>query len=324
MAEILRKVAMILIVLFVFGFAGFALRKAKLVGADSLFALSNILLYLCQPMLSVKAFAVDPMRPTGPLLWSFLWVALITVAVILVLFAVSTLVFRFTKDREKRDVLVFISTFSNCTFVGLPFIDMFTDGNAEAMMDIIVFGAVFNVLLWTLGAYLITHDKRAISLRRAIFNPSTIGSLIGFLLFLVPRINIFELEATRELQQIVVFTGNMTAPLSMLVVGVRLAELTPRELFGDGRIYLAAFLRLVVSFGLTYLLLLPFKLTGVFAATPYVILAPVIAMSMPPASTVVAFSEKYGGDRRFTAAAFCTATLLSAVTLPFAMLLVTL
>ena len=89
-------------------------------------------------------------------------------------------------------------------------------------------------------------------------------------------------------------------------------------------IYLAAFLRLVVSFGLTYLLLLPFKLTGVFAATPYVILAPVIAMSMPPASTVVAFSEKYGGDRRFTAAAFCTATLLSAVTLPFAMLLVTL
>ena len=105
---------------------------------------------------------------------------------------------------------------------------------------------------------------------------------------------------------------------------LRIREGDPLELFCDGGIYLAAFARLVLSFGLTYLLILPFKLTGVFADSPYVLLAPVIAMSMPPASTIVAFAEKYGGEKRLAAAAFSTGTLLSLLTLPFALLLLSL
>ena len=267
MTEIITKTGLIMLVLIAFALAGFLLRKTNLVKADSLGALSNILLYLCQPMLSVKAFAVNPVAPSGKLILNFLYVALFSFAAILLAFAVSKLVFLFMKDeqeRKKRDILVFIGTFSNCTFIGLPFVEMFTGGNSEAMMYVIIFGVVFNILLWTLGAYLITQDKSQISLKRAFLNPCSIGSAIGFVLFAVPQINIFDMPKVKELQQIVTYTGNMTAPLSMLIVGVRLAELNLRELFCDKRIYLAAFVRLIVSFGLTYLLILPFKLTGVF------------------------------------------------------------
>ena len=177
-------------------------------------------------------------------------------------------------ERKKRDVLVCIGTFSNCAFIGIPFIDMFTDGNSEAMMYLTVFSVAFNILLWTVGAYLITQDKKQISLKKAFLNPCIVGCFIGLLLFCVPQINIFHMDAVRELQQIVVYTGTMTAPLSMMIVGIRLADLAPKELFCDPRIYLAAFVRLVLSFGLTYLLVLPFKLTGVFVDTPYVLLAP--------------------------------------------------
>ena len=83
-------------------------------------------------------------------------------------------------------------------------------------------------------------------------------------------------------------------------------------------------MRLVLSAALTYLLILPFKLTGVFADAPYVLLAPVIAMAMPPAASVVAFAEKLDGEKEYAAAAYSTGTLLSIVTLPVAMLLISL
>ena len=67
-----------------------------------------------------------------------------------------------------------------------------------------------------------------------------------------------------------------------------------------------------------------FKLAGLFADAPYVLLAPVIAMAMPPAASVVAFAEKKGGEKELAAAAYATGTLLSIVTLPVAMMLLSL
>lgn len=327
MADIIIKVLLIMLVLFAFAVPGFILRKTGLVKSDSLYSISNILLCFAQPMLIIQAFAVDPIAPTGETLLNFLWVFLFSVAAILLTFGASKLVFLFMKgeeQRRRRDLLVFVGTFSNCAFVGIPFVDMFTGGDSEAMMYITVFTVAFNLLLWTLGAYLITQDKKQISLKKALLNPCTIGSVIGFLLFLVPQINIFDMEEVAELQQIVTYGGGMTAPLSMLVVGVRIAELSPKKLFCDRGIYLASLVRLVLSAALTYLLILPFKLTGVFADAPYVLLAPVIAMAMPPAASVVAFAEKLDGEKEYAAAAYSTGTLLSIVTLPVAMLLISL
>lgn len=327
MVQIIVKVLLIMLVLFAFAVPGFILKKTNLVKADSLYSISNILLCFAQPMLIIQAFAVDPIAPSGETLLNFLWVFLFSVAAIFLTFFAAKLCFLFMKgdeQRQKRDILVFIGTFSNCAFVGIPFVEMFTDGDSEAMMYVTVFTVAFNLLLWTLGAYLITQDKKQISVKKAILNPCTIASLVGFLLFLVPQINIFNMDAVKELQQIVTYGGGMTAPLSMMVVGVRIAELSPKQLFCDKSIYLSAFVRLILSAALTYLLILPFKLTGVFADTPYVLLAPVIAMAMPPAASVVAFAEKLDGDRVFSAAAFSTGTILSIITLPVAMLLISL
>ena len=327
MTDIIVKVLLIMLVLFAFAVPGFILKKTNLVRSDSLYSISNILLCFAQPMLIIQAFAVDPIPPDGDTLLNFLWVFLFSVAAIFLTFGASKLCFLFMKGDEqqkKRDVLIFVGTFSNCAFVGIPFVDMFTGGDSEAMMYVTVFTVAFNLILWTLGAYLITQDKKQISLKKALLNPCTIGSVIGFVLFLVPQINIFNMDEVAELQQIVTYGGGMTAPLSMLVVGVRIAELSPKKLFRDKTIYLAAFVRLVLSAALSYLLILPFRLTGVFADTPYGLLAPVIAMAMPPAASVVAFAEKLDGEKEFAAAAYATGTILSIVTLPVAMLLISL
>lgn len=325
MVQIIVKVLLIMVVLFALAVPGFILRKTNLVHSDSLYSISNILLCFAQPMLIIQAFAVDPIAPTGETLLNFLWVFLFAVAAIFLTFFVSKLCFLFMKgeeQRQKRDILIFISTFSNCAFVGLPFVDMFTNGDSEAMMYITVFTVAFNLILWTLGAYLITQDKKQISIKKALLNPCTVGSVIGFILFLVPQINIFNMDEVAELSQIVTYGGGMTAPLSMLVVGVRIAELSPKKLFCDKTLYLTAFVRLILSAALTYLLILPFKLTGVFADSPYVLLAPVIAMAMPPAASVVAFAEKLDGEKETAAAAYSLGTILAIVSLPFVLMLI--
>ncbi len=326
MLDIIVKVLLIMLVLLAFALPGFILRKKELVRADSLYSISNILLCFAQPMLIIQAFAIDPIAPNRTTLLNFLWVFLFSLAAILIAFALSRLIFHFMKgeSRRRRDVLVFIGTFSNCSFVGIPFISMFTDGDSEAMMYITIFTAAFNLLLWTLGAYLMTQDKRQISLKKAFLNPCTVGTVIGLVLFLFPQINIFEMESVEELRQIVTYAGSMTAPLSMIVVGVRAAELSPKVLFCDRGIYLAAFVRLVLSALAAFLIILPFRLAGMFAQSPYVLLAPVIAMAMPPAASVVAFAEKLDGERELSAAAYITGTLLSVVTLPVAMTLLSL
>ncbi len=327
MIDIIIKVLLIMSVLLIFAVPGYILRKKELVHSNSMYSISNILLCFAQPMLIIKAFAVNPIAPSKTILLNFLYVFLFSVGAMLLTFFVAKLLFSSKKhpeNKKKTDILVFISTFSNCAFVGIPFIEMFTDYNSQATMYIIIFNVVFNILVWTLGAYLITQDKSQISIKKALLNPCSVGAVIGFLLFLFPQINIFNMEAVKELQQIVVFSGSMTAPLSMLIVGVRMAEIPPKKLFCDKNIYFAAFARLLLSAGLTYLLILPFKLTGVFANDIYVLLAPVIAMSMPPAASIVAFAEKYDGEKELATASYAVGTLLSIITLPIVLVLITL
>ncbi len=326
MVEIIVKVLLIMSVLLVFAVPGFLLRKKDLVKAESMCSLSNILLCVCQPLLIVKAFAINPVKPTGRILLNFLWVFSFSFTAIVLTFFVAKAFFHFDKksEQKKKDVLVAIGTFSNCSFVGIPFIDMFTNGDSRATMYVILFTTAFNILLWTLGSYLITQDRKQISVRKALLNPCCIGIFVGFILFLIPPINIFNMEPVKELQQILVYTGNMTAPLSMMIVGVRVAELSPKALFCDKGVYLSALVRLILSPAITYALILPFKLAGLFENDVYVLLAPVIAMAMPPAASVVALSEKFEGDRNTATASYATGTLLSLITLPFVLVLITL
>ncbi len=326
MGDIITKVLLIMVVLLVFAIPGFILRKTNLIKSDSMYSLSNVLLYFAQPLLIIKAFAVNPVEPSKGTLLNFLYVFLLSVAAMFLTFYAVKFLFpnkKTPEDQKKKDVFVLMGTFSNCAFFGIPFIEMFTGGtNQQAVMYVIIFNVVFNLFLWTLGAYLMTQDKSQISLKKALFNPCTIGSAIGFLLFLIPEINIFNMPSVKELQQIVNYAGNMSAPLSMLIVGVRIAEIPPKKLFCDKNIYLASFARLILSPALTYLLILPFKLAGLFADDIYVLLAPVIAMAMPPAASIVAFAERFDGEKELSAASYATGTILSILTLPVVLFLI--
>lgn len=322
MGEYYLKVLVIMLVLFVFILPGYLLRKTKLLPAEALPALSNILLYVCQPMMFVKAFCVNPVSPTGEILLNMLYVFLLSMAGLLIVFFLAGLIFGRMKDKKRANVYIFISTFSNCGFIGIPFMELLTDGDTLAVIYVMIFNCAFNFLIWTLGVFLMTGNRADVNIKRAFLNPSTLGMGVGFLLFLIPQANIFNMDAIAPVRQIAVYLGEMTAPLSMLIVGARAADLSVRDIFCNPADYLASAVRLLLAPAVMFLLVLALKLMG--AVEDAVYLAPVIAMAMTPASTAVAYAEKFDGDRRTAARTFILGTLLGIVTIPVVVTLISL
>ena len=330
MGEIFLKVLLIMAVLFAFMAPGFALRKLKMIGEGATFALSNLLLYVCQPALAIKAFCVftkDDWATVSAvnklvLLENFGMVALISAAAILLMFALCKLIFIKSKNKKITNVYSFVAVFSNSGFLGIPFIDMFTDGDPLAVMYMMVFNVIFTILCWTLGVVLITGDYKQIKFRKLVCNPALIANAVGLLLFFVPKINFFMFGGLEVLQIFPQYLANMTAPLSMVIVGIRVAEMSPKTLFLKKGVYLSGALRLIVSPLLAFAVAVPFyfllaKARGsVGAADGYVFLAPIIAMAMSPAASVAAMAESFDGAKETAAAAFVTVTLLSIIVIP--------
>ncbi len=328
MIDVFVKALLIMAVFAAFAVPGFALKKLNKIGEGGTVTLSNLLLYVCQPALAIKAFCVFSEEDWAyiqsvektTLLRNFGITLAISVAAIGLMLAVCKLIFIKAKDKRAANVYSFIAIFSNCGFFGIPFIEMFTDGNPLATMYIMVFNVVFNLTCWTVGVVLITGSFKQIRLKKLICNPAIISNIIALILFFVPQINIFMMDEVKELRIFPQYLAYMTAPLSMIIVGIRIAETPVRQLFCKKGVYLAGGLRLIVAPFLTLLITLPFwGLLGQGVESgfeEYVYLAPVIAMTMSPAASVVAMAESFDGDRETATAAFVTNTIISVITIP--------
>lgn len=323
MLEYFLKILIIMLVLFSFMLPGFILRKARMLKDGAILTLTNVLLYVCQPILTVKAFAVDPVTPTLATTVNMLAVFLLSFVGITAVFFISKLALRGVKEVRRRDVYCFAATFSNCGFLGIPFVDMFTGGNSEAIMYVAVYSMAFNILIWTLGVYLMTQDRKRINLRAAFLNPSMIGGYVGLLLFFLPQINVFDMPAVAELRQIPVYFSAMTSVLSMLIVGVRIADMPFKSIFNRPGGYLACAIRLVVSPLVMYFIafLTDKFIVSLNTSDCAVVLALVVASAMSPASSCVAYAEKFNGDGESATSVFVLGTLLSIISVPIVMTL---
>ncbi len=318
-SESFIRILLIMGVLIAFIAPGYILRKKKMIGEGALGALSNILLYACQPLMMIKALAVNDVRPTLTATTNIFIVFLLSAVSMIVVYFISRIVFKGVKDVKKRDVYSFTSVFSNCGFIGIPFVDIMTDGNGEALMFLAVYNLSFNILVWTLGVYLMTQNVKDVNLKRAFLNPAMIGSYVGLLLFFIPQINIFTLENTSQLAQIPVYMASTTSVLSMIIVGIRMADIPLKEIVTDIGSYISAGVRLIISPLVTIAILILIDLFVAPFEYGYVWLAVVIGSAMSPAASVVAYAEKFDGDGKTATVSFILGTFLSIITIPVLM-----
>ena len=109
--------------------------------------------------------------------------------------------------------------------------------------------------------------------------------------------------------------ANTVTPLSMFVIGMRLADVKFKQLFLDAWAYVVVFIKLVVTGLITIAItaLLPMDTTVKYTLF--------FLLSMPTATGCALLSVIYDGDSDFASVCVLLATVLSIVTIPLLYLL---
>ena len=196
---------------------GFLLCKFKKAFADHLPTLSAILVYIGTPFLEFTSFVSLKYDPSH-LAHMGIFFAVSLVAQLSFCLLFYLIAGKRRRERETRVINV-ASVLGNVGYFGLPIIRALLPDDPLAMCCAIMFIVSMNIVTYTLGVYLLTGDKKHVSVRSALINPATIGLAISLPFYF------FDLGSKLP-SAVTSMAGNiagMTAPLCMFIVGVRLA-----------------------------------------------------------------------------------------------------
>ncbi len=300
------------VVLIALALPGFLLRKTKLMPDGASKGICNILIYIAIPFLVVMGFQNEEYTPD--ILVGMGYSALIAIVMHAIALLLAKIAFR--KDSEHNRIAQFSTIFSNCGFFGYPVIDLLFPDNPEAMIYAVVFNAVFNFLSYTLGIYLITGDRKKVSLKSAIISPVTISLVISLPLFFL-GISLKSIEPTMGLA--IDYLGNLATPLAMIVMGIKLADSDLKVLFKDVNMYVVSVLRLIATPIMTCAFAL---LLRVFLPVSNVVIASMVVLAgMPVATVTIAMADSYDKDAEEASRQVIGTTIFSIATIPIMALL---
>ncbi|HPG92373.1 MAG TPA: AEC family transporter [Clostridia bacterium] len=304
-------VALSIAAITVLAIPGFILTKTKLLNTNSIPPLTALLLYVTSPLLTFNSFQESDYSPE--LLTNLLWMCLVCLIVYAVMSALAILIGKPKKASLERRVSSFMSMFPNGGFMGIPLLQSLFPNNPEPILYAAVAIAFFNLFVWTVGGYLLTGERKYISVKNAFLNPATIALLISIPLFIFGiKISDFAMPLHNALKMF----GNCTTPLAMTILGIRLANVPIKNIFADYRVYIVDAAKLLAMPLITFAILLLFPNIDVtLKAVAFIVSA------MPSATMGVVFSEKYFGDGSYATACFVNSTLLSMITVPLMILL---
>ena len=281
--------------------------------------LSVIVLYGCQPILIFTSFQGCSFNPDIAI--NMLLVAGIALVVHLIMFLAVKLIFLKWRKEDKVSLVKYLSVFSNCGFMGLPFLQsLFADGalQAELIIYCAVVLAVFNILNWTFGVYILTEDKKQITIKKVLLNPVIIAVIISLILFFATRKPLVDFTTVGsipnklavKLMSTLNFLSNMVTPLSMFVIGIRLANIKLKDLLTDKWAYIATGMKLVVMAFVTMFLVAFLPIPSTIKYTVFFLL------SMPSATSGAMMAVQFGKDSDFASVGVVLSTILSIATLP--------
>lgn len=298
---------------------GYILRKAKILKDGAVDALVSILLYGCMPMILLSSFLDQTEAPTAQTAAQMGLCFLFALTAHFLVFFIAKLIFIKWKNQENASAYVIAATFTNCGYLGIPFVKMLIP-NPQAVLFAVVNNVAFNMLIWTLGIYSLTGDKSAISLKKAFINPSILPLFIALPLYFIPSINVISGTAIATAMRLL---ADMSAPLSMIIVGIRFADMGAREAFKGAGNYLACFVRLFVAPCVVLAAAFALKQIPYIGQSGYLFLSvPLIQMCMPAGATLVVFAEKTNRAKVEATRVFLTTTIFSIISIPIMVLII--
>ena len=288
---------------------GYLLIKTKLLKKEQSGALSMLLMYVGMPFL-IFSSTINNITINTELLATIGIVLGIGVVYTFAMFFVSKPLTKMEREEKTQGMMRFSSVFSNNGFLGIPLAMAVFGAGSMALMVVIILNIVTNVLMYTLGIYLISGDRKAISLKKAFLNPVLIAFVIGIIA------NLLDVKGyVPEVATYSTHFSNLVTPISMTILGMKMGGVKFLELFKSWKTYYVSALKLVVF--PMIIVAIVFVLNQVTAIiTPDMVLGVLIAFAMPTAGLASTFSDNFGGDTENAVAFTLGTTVLSIVTIP--------
>ncbi len=315
--------------LFIMMVPGIILKKTGLAGEGLGKGLSNLVLYIAQPALVFLAYLRDY---DEKIMQGSIVVLALSVVAHVIFAAVAIPIFKNAPDGKDR-MLKFATIFSNAAFMGIPLIAAVLEESCPgATLYASIYNITFNLFLWSLGVYICTSEKdvnknnvddhiearkSGAGLLKALIHPVTIAALVGLVFFIAP-INQYVPELAIDA---LTYLKGLVAPLSMVVLGLRLAEMDFKGVFKDKYMYIFLGLRHIA---LPLLVVGVIKLLGLVGLTIDSTVAMVVAImaAAPAATSATMFAEKYDCDAGYVSRLVLISTLLCIATMPLVILCV--
>ncbi len=294
---------------------GYILVKIKAVKPESISAFSKVLMYVCQPALTVYSFnKADFTKQLGINLLIFLG---IITALQLVFIGFFYLVFRKKSDNIDYRITTVATTLSNCSFLGVPLLEALFPQYPNAPAYSMMYFLSMNLLGWTIVSAIITRNKKYISVKSMILNPAVLSMAVALPFFFTGfKISADNGEFFGRLEDMINILGKMTTPMCMLVMGMRLGATKIKKIFTSWMQYFAVGINQIVfplfALGVLYLLNVERE----------IMLCMYIMCACPVASVVQNYAEILGEGQEVAANTVLLGAMCSIATLPVLALLV--
>ena len=293
------------VVMFTLIFIGMVCNRTGLFPEEATGACVNLLLLVVTPAIIVGRF----MRPAAP---GGLRLVLFSAAVVILLNLVGMVMsLLLVRKREGTNYSVerVVAAAPNSGFMGIPLITAAL--GMDAMIYAAIYVALFQIFNWTYFARELGGPNHPLTLKKLQTNPAIISIVLGFVCYLL------QITLPGLMLDALDYLANLNTGLSMVVMGVFLANVKLKDLKLDRHAWWALALRLLVVPVVTVLLLWLLGVGKLDAAYTTPIMAGVIGCACPAATIAILMSKRTGRcDPRYGAALVAASTLLSLISLP--------
>ena len=301
-----------MVVLFSMIAAGFIACRKGVMCDETSSQLSKLVVNLFNPLLIVNSVLSPAQEVTGEKMLMNLLLVCIYFVVLIICGLAAVLLLR--PAGHQRGLYLMMMMFSNVGFMGIPVVQSIYGKSAVVYVAVYVLG--YNALLYTLGSFLAERSAakyRGQELKgqgsvltsiRKILNPGVIASVAAILIMAL------KLQVPSFVGTFFDYMGNVTIPLSMMLIGATVARMDVKKLLGDVRMYVFLLMKLILFPILVLMIFRNFPvdsvLFGIF----------ILEMGMPVGNVTALIAQEKGADPEFCSKGIVLSTLVSILTIP--------
>ena len=293
-----------MIVFFILVLLGFSLFKKDIIDNNIIQKISILVVDICNPALAFSCIIQNKIHVSHEQLLSAGIIGIIIYFLLILLGIFLPKLMKIQKENQKYYQMM--TTYTNTGFIGIPLAKAILP--SRSMIYVIIFNVLFNIFFYSHGIF-VMQNKRSTSEtpeRKKI----NIGLLSGlFTIFICWS----QLQIPKILEDTIIYIGNATTFLSMMLLGASFATIPFTKVFKGKKIYIYSLLHLVVI-PLTVGLIL--KIAEIDSC---IINAYVLMIAMPMANLPLILARKNHEDTSLLTQMILLTTILSLISVPMVM-----